>query len=535
LVLFIITEKKNYSSKTKFEKNERKSTLMTNQSASSEIGKIRVAVRIRPFLSSENAAENTYLRVHKRHNKISIKIITGDKGYRGSKECTAEKEYTFGNVFPSSSEQASVFVETGVSRLLDSAVEGYNVTVFAYGHTGSGKTYTMCGEGFISTGLNFQRPTNTLDQQYTQIENNSGAKRLGIIPRAILNLYEHIKRKQKENEEWTVRCSHVQLYNENAYDLLNGTSDKGMHTYDESSGLTFGDRRNIYRGMRMRWTAARGFYLQNLVEVTTETSAEAIDLFNHSSKNKICRAHNLNNASSRSHSIFTLIVQRNRDESGELQESRVSFVDLAGSERVAQTGSTGLPLHELVTINKSLHVLRKVIVALSKQKDMKHVPYRDSQLTSLLKHSLGGNCLTLMIACLAPGDQFVADNYSTLQYACHTSRIKNVASINIDPKSKIILQLKKQVHKLQAEVLTRKVSIKNMNLLPKNICEKDVLKDLLQSIALMSTTSVTNRKLMYEIVRLQQNNMELRQTLKMIREQHIMMHSHTSFINEKYF
>ena len=191
------------------------------------------------------------------------------------------------------------------------------------------------------------------------------------------------------------------------------------------------------------------------------TPSEAISHFNSGIKNKVIATHNLNLASSRSHSLFTFIVEI-IDKSGSITTSRLQLVDLAGSERTSMTGNEGVALKESIDINKSLFTLRQVILTLADERqEMAHVPYRDSQLTKLLKQSIGGNSYCLMVACISPSDVFIDENMSTLSYANKTSYISNDPVKNVDPKTKVINELKAEISDLKSE-LTK--AHKNMEL-----------------------------------------------------------------------
>ncbi len=169
--------------------------------------------------------------------------------------------------------------------------------------------------------------------------------------------------------------------------------------------------------------------VENLFIFECKTEEEIMELFHFGLKNKIVASHNLNSASSRSHAIFTITCESVDPANEEnVVTSKLRLVDLAGSERISLTGTKGLAAKESIDINKSLFVLRKVIMSLSESnkssKDKSHIPYRDSKLTSLLKQSIGGNSYCLMIACIAPSDRFLEENVSTLNYATRASNIK---------------------------------------------------------------------------------------------------------------
>ena len=188
--------------------------------------------------------------------------------------------------------------------------------------------------------------------------------------------------------------------------------------------------------------------MENLFVFRCNDAQHAIELYNKGIKNKVVASHNLNHASSRSHAIFTLTIEIiDNSAVDNVIISKLQLVDLAGSERTSQTGASGLAAKEAIDINKSLFTLRQVITSLAEGSRKKsplasHIPYRDSKLTSLLKSSLGGNSYSLMIACLSPSDAFVEENLSTLNYAMKASYIKNEPTQNVDPKTKLIIELR---------------------------------------------------------------------------------------------
>ena len=172
--------------------------------------------------------------------------------------------------------------------------------------------------------------------------------------------------------------------------------------------------------------------------------SEVLSLYNSGVKNKILAAHNANANSSRSHCILSLNIEAIDAETGTILNSKLQLVDLAGSEKVSQTGNEGAALKESIEINKALFTLRQVITTLStiKEGESSYIPYRDSKLTSLLKQSIGGNSYCLMIACISPSDFFFEDNLSTLAYATKAACISNDPVKNLDPKTKLIKNLR---------------------------------------------------------------------------------------------
>lgn len=235
----------------------------------------------------------------------------------------------------------------------------------------------------------------------------------------------------------------MQIYSEKVFDLLN---------------LSNLNPKKDTKGLRLRWNKKDQFVVENLFIYECQTEEEVMDLFHFGIKNKVVASHNLNHASSRSHAIFTITCESvDPSNIDNVIVSKLQLVDLAGSERIALTGTKGIAAKESIDINKSLFVLRKVIMGLSdasraNAKDKSHIPYRDSKLTSLLKQSIGGNSYCLMIACIAPSDRFFEENLSTLNYATRASYIANAPTKNIDPKIKEIQELKIKNKLLQIEL-----------------------------------------------------------------------------------
>jgi kinesin family protein 4/21/27 len=293
--------------------------------------------------------------------------------------------------------------------MLTRVLEGFNATIFAYGPTGSGKTFTMEGYEY--------------DKNLKPVIKDDD--RVGLIPRITRSLFEKLKELKNKNIEYTVYCTYVQLYKENIYDLLNPASLKGP-------------------GLKLRWNKAEEFYLENVFMHPCFTHSEVLSLYNSGVKNKVLASHNANAASSRSHCILSLNIEGIDNETGTILNSKLQLVDLAGSEKVSQTGNEGPALKESIDINKALFTLRQVISTLASIKDGESgfVPYRDSKLTSLLKQSIGGNSYCLMIACIAPSDFYFEDNLSTLAYATKASCISNDPVKNLDPKTKLIKSLR---------------------------------------------------------------------------------------------
>ncbi|EGG06377.1 uncharacterized protein MELLADRAFT_36123, partial [Melampsora larici-populina 98AG31] len=319
---------------------------------------------------------------------------------------------------PGYASQQTLYEDLGMD-LLDNSFEGYNSCIFAYGQTGSGKSYSMMGYG----------------------------QDRGIIPLTCSALFDRIEEKltTEPNVTYTVEVSFMEIYNERVRDLLN-PKNKG--------------------NLRVREHPSLGPYVEDLSKLAVQSYANVETLMDEGNKARTVAATNMNETSSRSHSVFTLLLTQRRTDTntglaGE-KVSRISLVDLAGSERANSTGATGVRLKEGAQINKSLTTLGKVISALAtagggsglgkKKKADEHVPYRDSVLTWLLKDSLGGNSKTAMIAAISPADY--DETLSTLRYADQAKKIKNKAVVNEDPNAKLIRELKEELTTLRTRIIS---------------------------------------------------------------------------------
>ncbi|XP_047725177.1 kinesin-like protein KIF1B isoform X2 [Prionailurus viverrinus] len=290
------------------------------------------------------------------------------------------------------------------------AFEGYNVCIFAYGQTGAGKSYTMMGK-----------------QEESQA---------GIIPQLCEELFEKINDNCNEEMSYSVEVSYMEIYCERVRDLLN-PKNKGH--------------------LRVREHPLLGPYVEDLSKLAVTSYTDIADLMDAGNKARTVAATNMNETSSRSHAVFTIVfTQKKHDTETNLSTekvSKISLVDLAGSERADSTGAKGTRLKEGANINKSLTTLGKVISALAevskKKKKTDFIPYRDSVLTWLLRENLGGNSRTAMVAALSPADINYDETLSTLRYADRAKQIKCNAVINEDPNAKLVRELKEEVTRLK--------------------------------------------------------------------------------------
>ena len=366
---------------------------------------IRVVIRTRPtqIFASKN------ISISPLDNKINITIPRNEsKGIINNQKenWTFQFDKILHNVA-----QEEVFEY--VKNVISNATLGFNGTVFAYGPTGSGKTFTMSGS---SSNFNYR----------------------GIIPRAITRLFQELG--GKVDYESKVSISYLEIYNEIIFDLLSpipANEQKGEINFQEDS------KGNI---------VAKG-----LTKHSVANEEEAFNLLFEGESNRTVSEHQLNKGSTRSHCIFTISVEmKSKVESSEkVLTSKLNFVDLAGSERVKETGSSGLALKEAAYINKSLTFLEQVVVALTdKTKRKEYVPYRQSKLTHILKDAIGGNCRTIMIATIWPEEQFIMDTLSTLNFAKRMKNVVNDLSINIKlDKNAYVKKLSKEIKELKKELL----------------------------------------------------------------------------------
>lgn len=251
----------------------------------------------------------------------------------------------------------------------------------------------------------------------------------GVIPNSFSHIFQFVK--STPDVEFLIRCSYLELYNEEIRDLLGNQKSKTKCELKEDPN--------------------KGFYVKGITDVVVESPEDLSRMLDKGVANRTVAATLMNETSSRSHSIFTIIVEMNtKDEvTGKdmLRVGKLNLVDLAGSERAKKTGATEKTFQEGIKINLSLAVLGNVISALAE--GAKHIPYRDSILTRLLRDSLGGNTKTMMIAAISPADYNYEETVSTLRYANRAKNIKNKPKINEDPKDAMIREFKAEIERLR--------------------------------------------------------------------------------------
>ncbi|XP_029432686.1 kinesin-like protein KIF19 isoform X2 [Rhinatrema bivittatum] len=376
---------------------------------------LTVAVRIRPINEAE-LDEGASIIAHKLGDQVSKIVILKDPTEDPDDILRAnrsrEKTFIFDMVFDQRATQEEVYVST-TKKLLEGVISGYNATVFAYGPTGAGKTYTMLGMD-CEPGIYIQ----TLNDLFKAIEATS------------------------DNMDYTVSMSYLEIYNEVIRDLLN-----------PSSG--FLDLREDSRG---------NIQIPGITEFSTNNAREIMQLLTKGNKQRTQEPTAANKASSRSHAVLQVTVKqksRVKDITEEVRVGRLFMIDLAGSERASQTQNRGKRMKEGAHINRSLLALGNCITALSEKGGSRahYVNFRDSKLTRLLKDSLGGNSRTVMIAHISPASTYFEESRTTLIYAYRAKNIKtrvkqnllNV-SYHIAQYTSIIGELRKEIERLKSKV-----------------------------------------------------------------------------------
>ena len=347
---------------------------------------VRVAIRCRPAIESEGKDE-ICVQVYPEASSIQIH----------------DRRFTFDRVFGFESSQDSIYIEAARS-IVDSVLEGYNGTIFAYGQTGTGKTFTQSG----------------------------------IMDNSFAHIFDFISSSAKDTQ-FLVHASYYEIYNEEIRDLLIKGPPKSLKLKENSGQGSHGT----------------SVYVKNLSRYSVYNVSELHKLKILGENNEQLLPPTMNIHSSRPHTIFTvtieMIMQSKDHPKGSLRIGKLNLVDLAGSERQTKTGTAGDRLKEAAKINLSLTSLSLVIAALTDPKAT-HIPYRNSKLTRILSDSLGGNSKTLLIACIGPCKSNLDETLSTLRFASTAKKIKNKATINEDPKDTLLRKLQEQIQELRKQL-----------------------------------------------------------------------------------
>ena len=421
---------------------------------------VAVAVRCRPMSSKELARGCQNIVTVTNGNAIHIDPPSGEIGKTASKQDA--KDFTFDHCYDHTSTQRQVYRDLG-QPMVTKALDGFNGTIFAYGQTGSGKTHSMMGYADENVA-------------YAEIEEKDDQR--GIVPQLNADLWTRLHEKVKKLTEkaeaekaetvaeaeaagtplpdtqlptikFMVAVSFLEVYNEEIKDLLNPNDKK----------------------LNIREKADKGIFVDGLAELIVRDTKDLLRLLYQGNAVRRVAATNMNDQSSRSHSVFTIMIDQRTSThlpGGLTKEltvkAKLNLVDLAGSERANKTGAAGSTLKEGANINLSLMALGNVINALSegtKKGQKKVIPYRDSKLTRLLQESLGGNSATLMIAAISPADYNFMETVGTLKYANRAKSIENAVVRNEDSNERMIRELQAQIealkNKLQNEGTTNVV------------------------------------------------------------------------------
>lgn len=352
---------------------------------------ICVAVRVRPLnKKEEKEGREPALQIKPNENSIYISQL-GDSD--------KIQQFIFDHVFDYSTGQGEIF-DRVAKNAIDWVCQGYNSTIFAYGCTSSGKSYTMFGHE------NGQKQYN------------------GIIPRSCDALFANVNQNE-DVVEATMKCSFLEIYREHIRDLLNPEPIE----------------------LKIRQNPIKGVYVQGLLEKHVCSPAEILNTIKEGSLQRTVGSTALNSVSSRSHAMLTLTVSQKFTDGSETN-SRLHLIDLAGSENVGRSEAQGVTLAEAQTINKSLSCLGNVIYALT-EKGREHIPYRDSKLTYLLQDSLGGNAKTIIIATASPALSCYSETLNTLKFAKRAKEIKNAPKIN---RNESVVNLLKTIDELKETI-----------------------------------------------------------------------------------
>ncbi|XP_076911441.1 kinesin-like protein KIN-12B [Bidens hawaiensis] len=383
--------------------------------------------KIGPDFGSENASADSGVKVIVRMRPLNNNEEGGTVIQKtlGDSLTMLGHQFTFDHVADVSSTQIDIFQLVG-APLVENCLAGFNSSIFAYGQTGSGKTYTIWG------------PANTL------LEETSNSNEQGLTSRVFSRLFSRMNEEQNKHADkqltYQCRCSFLEIYNEQITDLLN-PSQRNLHLREDNK---------------------TGVYVENLTEETICSMKDVTQLLKKGLSNRRTGSTSLNSESSRSHSVFTCVVEsscKSVDGLRCFKTSRMNLVDLAGSERQKSTGAAGDRLKEAGNINRSLSQLGNLINILAEVSQTgkpRHIPYRDSKLTFLLQESLGGNAKLAMICAISPAQSCKNETFSTLRFAQRAKAIKNKAIVNeklqndVNTLREVIRQLKDELQRMKS-------------------------------------------------------------------------------------
>ena len=431
---------------------------------------VKVAIRVRPLSDKERRemGGKTCLTVEK---EVSAIVLDARPEV---------KTFTFDYVADLDIPQSAIFEQVG-KPITSSCLSGYNGTIFAYGQTGAGKTYTILG------------PESDLSLE--DYENSEQFQERGLMPRCVEHIFSDIGKQTDQDVEYLIKASFLEIYQEQVIDLLSGAAE-GFN-------------------LQLREDLKRGVYVEGLIEEIVGSVADTYELLRTGTCNRHVGATSMNKESSRSHSVFTLTIESKETREGvtNFRSSRFHIIDLAGSERQRSTDAIGERLREAGMINKSLSALGNVINSLVDIAEGKsrHVHYRDSKLTFLLKDSLGGNSKTYIVANISPSSLSFGETLSTLKFAQRAKMIRNKAIVNEDTAGSVHL-LKEEIKRLKEEL----ASAQEISLLAIQKCPK--CAGLMEEVS-ENQTGVSSERVM-QVEKLLEMNTKLRlREVKSLEEQ----------------
>ncbi|ETV64772.1 hypothetical protein H257_18407 [Aphanomyces astaci] len=367
---------------------------------------IRALVRIRPSAPLRDEIDPSVVIIPDKSVRRCLEPDATSINIVNFKQGADKRQFSVDGLLLDTATQDDVFKAVGM-RVVDNAVDGYNGSIFAYGQTGSGKTHTMQGDM------------------------TEGSAERGVIPRILYYMFERLTASQTS---FDMTCSYLEIYNEKIYDLLDVISDEPKY---------------------IREDATLGLFVQDLVEMPVASPRAALQVLDDGGQHRTVGCTAMNRESSRSHSVFTIKLTQRLDEAGMeiTRRSTLHLVDLAGSEKQSHTAAVGTRFKEATQINKSLSVLGNVMTALVDVSNgiKRHVPYRDSKLTFLLRDALGGNSKTTLIATVSSEDKFSNETLSTLQFMQRAKHIKTIVNKNEDTRT-VIKQLQGELAGLRGQL-----------------------------------------------------------------------------------
>lgn len=432
---------------------------------------IKVAVRCRPMSEKEIAdGHESIIELACERCEIIIRNPNLEPsnllGTRKTTRRNHSKVFKFDAVFGWNSEQDDIYNEV-CRPIVNSVLQGFNGTIFAYGQTGTGKTYTMEGVNSTThTSSTTRRASSTILQSRDQ-EQKTNKDLRGIIPKAFEHIFGHIT--ENITTQYLVRSSYMEIYQEEIRDLLGKDHSKRLELHEHPEV---------------------GVYVKDLTSFVCKSIKEIERVMKVGNQNRSVGATDMNEHSSRSHAIFMITIEQqntrttfddsansnnnpllkiaNTDNNNRplIKVGKLNLVDLAGSERQRKTNSLGQRQKEAIKINLSLSALGNVINSLmsassieqtnkSNNNDL-HIPYRDSKLTRLLQDSLGGNAKTLMLANIGPASYNYDETIDTLSYASRAKCIQNRPRINEDPKDALLREFQREIETLKTRLATIK-------------------------------------------------------------------------------